>query len=88
MVAKVLGSSVAGMAGLQVGDFILKVSGRDTHSVDAEVALRMLREEIGRAVEVCVARPYPVPVTDKEKMKALIVLQTKVSSYTRDRDIE
>lgn len=79
MVAQVLGSSAAGKAGLLVGDFVLRVSGRDTRSADGEMVLQMLREEIGQAVELCVARPFPVPVTDKEKMRALIVLQTKVS---------
>ena len=80
MVAQVQSGSVAERAGVIVGDFVLKVCGKDVRTADGEQVLRMLREEVGKAVEVAVARPYPVPVTDKEKMRALLVLQTKVSS--------
>lgn len=78
MVAQIQSGSVADKAGLIVGDFVLKVSGQETRSSEAEKVLQLLKERVGRAVEVVVARPYPVPVTDKEKMRALIVLQTKV----------
>ena len=78
MVAMVQTGSVFYKAGLQVGDFVLKLSGQDIRTADGETILRILREAVGRTVEVGVARPYPVPVTDKEKMRALIVLQTKV----------
>ena len=79
MVAQVQSGSVAERAGVTVGDFVLKVCGRDIRTADGEQVLRMMREEAGKAVEVAVARPYPVPLTDKEKMRALLVLQTKVS---------
>ena len=78
MVAMVQSGSVACRAGLQVGDFVLKISGHDTRTADGEIVLRKLKEAVGRTVEVGVARPFPVPVTDKEKMRALLVLQTKV----------
>ena len=78
MVALVQKGSPAARAGLLVGDFILRVAGQETRSADGEYVLRRLKEKVGKTVEVGVARPYPVPVTDKEKMKALIVLQTKV----------
>ena len=84
MVAQVQSGSVAERAGVIVGDFVLKVCGKDVRTADGEQVLRMLREEVGKAVEVAVARPYPVPVTDKEKMRALLVLQTKVSSSSSD----
>ena len=79
MVARVQAGSAAGRTGLQVGDFVLKVSGKDMCSADSELVLRILREGVGGEVELRVARPFPVPVTDKEKMRALLVLQTKVS---------
>ena len=78
MVAEVQSGSVADKAGLAVGDFVLKASGQDTRTDDGETVLRLLKERVGQTVEMSVARPYPVPVTDKEKMRALIVLQTKV----------
>lgn len=78
MVAQVQKGSPAARAGLQVGDFVLRVAGQETRSVDGEKVLRRLKEEVGKVVEVGVARPSLVPVTDKEKMRALIVLQTKV----------
>ena len=78
MVALVQKGSPAARAGLQVGDFILRLAGEDKRSADGEKILRRLKEEVGKTVEVGVARPSPVPITDKEKMKALIVLQTKV----------
>jgi hypothetical protein len=82
MVAQVQSGSVAERAGVTVGDFVLKVCGRDIRTADGEQVLRMMREEVGKAVEVAVARPYPVPLTDKEKMRALLVLQTKLDSGT------
>ena len=78
MVAQVQKGSPAARAGLLVGDFVLKVAGEEIRTADGEVVLRRLKEEVGRQVEVGVARPSPVPVTDKEKMKALIFIQTKV----------
>lgn len=78
MVAQVQRGSTADRAGLKIGDFVLRVAGGDTRRADGEFVLRRLKEEAGKPVEVGVARPSPVPVTDKEKMRALIVLQTKV----------
>ena len=82
MVAQVQKGSPAARAGLQVGDFVLRVAGQELRSADGERVLRRLKEEVGKTVEVMVARPFPVPVTDKEKMKALIVLQTKVVMHS------
>ena len=79
MVAQVQAGSAAARAGVQVGDFVLKVGGRDTRDWEGEAVLRVFKESVGTAVEVRVARPSPIPVTDKEKRRALIVLQTKVS---------
>ena len=78
VVVQVVNGSEASRAGLQVGDFVLKVDRKDTRDVNAEKVQQMFRECMSSAMEVCVARPFPIPVTDKEKMRALIVLQTKV----------
>ena len=78
MVVKLQDGSPAKRAGLQVGDFVLNVAGQDTRDWEGEAVLRLLQEQAGREVAVRVARGDPIPVSDSERMKALLVLQTKV----------
>lgn len=88
VVNDVVAGSIAEQGGLRQADFIVKINGTDVTKRDADDIVSLLNQLKGRKLSVCVARPRPVPTTDAEKRRALLVVQNKLDSKAIDSKLE
>ena len=79
MIAGVTRGSSADQAGVKAGDFLIALNGNDLQASMEEAVLTIIKYSHGAVLDMRVGRPQPLPVTDFERRKAIITLQTKVS---------
>ncbi|MHB2021615.1 MAG: S41 family peptidase [Candidatus Xenobia bacterium] len=61
IVAEPVEDTPASRAGLQAGDWILKINDKPTDAMDFEVAVNKIRGPVGTAVRLTVSRPHGTP---------------------------
>lgn len=77
-VAAVVPGSVTDQSGVKAGDFVVKLNGHDVLHSSMETVQSILKFSLGSPLTLHIARPSPVPVTEVQRRRAIIVLQTKV----------
>ena len=73
--------SVADGAGAKAGDYLIVLNGKDVQFATRDEVSSTLKYSYGSALEIRVARPHPLPVTDLDRRRAILTLQTKVCVY-------
>lgn len=83
IVSSVDRGSSADKGGVKIGDFVIALNGNDNQASSLESVLTVLKCLYGAVIALRVARPTPLPETNFEKRRAIIILQTKVSVRTK-----
>ena len=73
-----MAGSVADGAGAKAGDYLIVLNGKDVQFATGDEVSSTLKYSYGSALEIRVARPHPLPVTDLDRRRAILTLQTKV----------